>query len=81
MSVNDNVGKSVTAAKPEDVKKSFISLAWRLGAALAIFFIPTIVSFGIRLANGFSDVNDDYKVCADCISNPGASTCDTSKSI
>lgn len=70
-----DVGKSVTSNKPEEISKSFKSLAFRLGAALAIFFVPAIVSFGISLANGFSDVEKDYKICAACIENPKGTTC------
>ncbi len=65
-----DIGKSVTSSKPEEITKSFKSLAFRLGAALAIFFIPTIVGFGIRLANGFNDVNADYNICANCLESP-----------
>ena len=75
-----DIGKSVTNSKPEEVKKSFINLAWRLGAAIAIFFIPTIVGFVISLANGFSEVEDDYKICSSCISKPNSSECDTTAS-
>ena len=75
-----DIGKSVTNSKPEEVKKSFINLAWRLGAAVAVFFIPTIVGFVIRLANGFNDVEKDYEICAACISKPNSSECDTSAS-
>ncbi len=65
-----DVGKSVTSSKPEEITKAFKSLAFRLGAALAIFFIPTIVSFGIRLVAGFQDVDEDYKICANCLVSP-----------
>lgn len=75
-----DIGKSVTNSKPEEVKKSFINLAWRLGAAVAIFFIPTIVGFVISLANGFSEVEKDYKICAACISKPNSTDCDISDS-
>ena len=70
-----DIGKSVTSSKPEEITKSFKSLAFRLGAALAIFFIPTIVGFGIRLANGFKDVNADYNICADCLQSPNGNGC------
>ena len=70
-----DIGKSVTSSKPEEITKSFKSLAFRLGAALAIFFIPVLVGFGIRLANGFGDVDNDYKVCAACIEAPNGTGC------
>ena len=70
-----DIGKSVTSQKPEDITKSFKSLAFRLGAALAIFFIPTIVGYGIRLANAFNQVDADYKICAACIENGNGPDC------
>ena len=65
-----DIGKSVVASKPEDIKNSFKSFLFRLGAAIAIFFIPAIVSFGIGLANGFSEQEQDYEVCRKCIEHP-----------
>ena len=70
-----DIGKSVTSQKPEEITKSFKSLAFRLGAALAIFFIPTIVGYGIRLANAFNQVDADYKICAACIENGNGQDC------
>ena len=70
-----DIGKSVTSQKPEEITKSFKSLAFRLGAALAIFFVPTIVGYGIRLANAFGTVDEDYKICASCIENANGDTC------
>ena len=65
-----DIGKSVVASKPEEITKSFKSFLFRLGAAIAIFFIPTIVAFGINLANGFKEVETDYKICSNCIESP-----------
>ena len=65
-----DIGKSVVASKPEEITKSFKSFLFRLGAAIAIFFVPSIVSFGIKLANGFDEVSTDYQICADCIASP-----------
>ena len=74
-----DIGKSVVASKPEEISKSFKSFLFRLGAAIAIFFIPAIVSFGIGLANGFSEQEQDYEICRGCIESPG-SNCNTSQS-
>ena len=74
-----DIGKSVVAQKPEEISKSFKSFLYRLAAAIAIFFIPTVVAFGINLANGFQTVNNDYSVCSGCISSP--SSCDTSQTV
>ena len=66
-----DIGKSVVAEKPEEIKKSFKSFLFRLGAAVAIFFIPYIVSFGLTLASGFQgEIEDDYNTCKDCINDP-----------
>ncbi len=66
-----DIGKSVVASKPEEISKSFKSFLIRLGAAIVIFFIPNLVGFGIGLANGFNQVEDDYKKCQTCIVKPG----------
>ncbi len=76
-----DIGKSVVASKPEEIKKSFQSFLFRLGAAIAIFFIPAIVSFGIGLANGFADEQEgDYVTCRQCIEHPTGNECKTSVS-
>ena len=67
-----DIGKSVVASKPEEITKSFKSFLFRLGAAIAIFFIPSLVGFGINLANGFDEVNNDYQTCSGCITSPNS---------
>ncbi len=74
-----DIGKSVVAQKPEEISKSFKSFLYRLAAAVAIFFIPTVVAFGINLAHGFQTVNNDYSVCSSCISNPNG--CDIGETV
>ena len=64
-----DLGKAVVASKDDAIKSSAKSLAMRIVAAVCIFFIPTIVSFVIRLVD--TSVDDMASVCAACISTPG----------
>ena len=65
-----DIGKSVVSSKPEEITKSFKSFLFRLGAAIAIFFIPAIVKAVIVLADGWDEVSNDYETCANCITSP-----------
>ena len=73
-----DLGKAVVGSKDEEIKKSAKSLAMRIVAAVCIFFVPTIVSFVIRIVD--TSVDELSQVCAACISNPGGSVCDSAYS-
>lgn len=67
-----DLGKAVVASKDDEIKKSMKSLMWRAIAAIAIFFIPTIIGIVMGLVSNFSTsgAKDDYNVCKTCITNP-----------
>ena len=66
--------KAVISSDDKAISKSAKSLLVRIVAAVCIFFVPTIVSFVIRIVD--TSVDDKNEVCAACISNPGGQTCD-----
>lgn len=68
-----DLGKAVISSDDKAVSKAAKSLGMRIIAAVAIFFIPTIVSFVIQLVD--TSVDSRYDVCAKCISNPGGQDC------
>lgn len=68
-----DLGKAVISSDNKEVSKAAKSLLMRCIAAVAIFFIPTIVSFVIRLVD--TSTSDKYEVCAKCISSPGGDVC------
>ncbi|MBE6154505.1 MAG: hypothetical protein E7163_02890 [Firmicutes bacterium] len=75
-----DLGKSVVAAKPEEISKSAKSLAFRAVAGIFIFFVPTLVSMVFGVAPGFKGEegisNDsEYKVCIACVTNPNGDFC------
>lgn len=70
-----DLGKSVVAEKPEEIKKSAMSLAWRAVAAIAIFLIPTIIGFVLSFIGNFSSVEKDYNYCKACITSPTNGDC------
>lgn len=67
-----DLGKAVVASKDDEIKKAAKQLGMRILAGIVIFFIPTIIGFAFTLADGFSNVENDYNVCSTCITNPGA---------
>lgn len=67
-----DLGKAVISSDDKAISKAAKSLLMRVIAAVAIFFVPTIVSFVIQLVGG---TEGDYDVCAKCISSPGGETC------
>lgn len=74
-----DLGKAVVASKDDEIKKSMKSLMFRAIAAVAIFFIPTLIGIVLGLVSNFSDkevgVEEDYIVCRKCITNPRGSEC------
>ena len=70
-----DLGKAVVGSKDDDVKKAITHLAFRAVAAVVIFFIPTLVGFIFSIVDDFSAVQDDYNICAACISNPNGGGC------
>ena len=72
-----DLGKAVVASKDDEIKKSMKTLLFRAIAAIAIFFIPTIIGLFMGLVSNFnaSGAESDFKVCRACITNPGKGTC------
>ena len=71
-----DLGKAVVASKDDEIKKAMKSLMFRAIAAIAIFFIPTIVGIVMGLVSGFNtDIKEDFKICRTCITSPNNSTC------
>ena len=68
-----DLGKAVVSSDDKAISKSVKSLAMRIGAAVCIFFVPTVVSFVIGVVD--TSVIDDSAICRSCISNPGGDTC------
>ncbi len=68
-------GKAVVGSKDDEIKKSAKALGMRVIAAVAIFFVPTLISFIIRVVD--QSVDELSKTCAACISSPTGETCDT----
>ena len=63
-----DLGKAVIASKDDEIKKATKGLTMRAIAAVAIFLIPTIVSFG--------EAKEDFDICKACITSPGGNNCD-----
>ena len=65
-----DLGRAVVSSKDDEIKKSMKSLMMRAIAAIAIFFVPSIISLIMGVVGGFKDVKEDYDVCRTCIANP-----------
>ncbi len=66
--------KAVTGGKDGEITKSLKSLVFRIIAGVAIFFVPSIISFIFTLVDDFDNVKSEYDVCQKCILN--VSKCD-----
>ncbi|MCI9279191.1 MAG: hypothetical protein HFJ02_00095 [Bacilli bacterium] len=71
-----DLGKAVIASKDDEIKKATKGLTMRAIAAVAIFLIPTIVSFVFGMVAGFGEAKEDFDICKACITSPGGNTCD-----
>ena len=68
-------GKAVIAADDKEIKTATNSFIKKFIAAVIIFFIPNIVSALFNMIGSFDDVENDYNVCVQCITNPKNSAC------
>ena len=66
--------KTVTTGKEDDMKKQFGILMKRMLAGMIIFFIPTFLNLTFQLIGGWTDIRDEWEVCATCLLQP--SNCD-----
>ena len=73
--------KAVMASKDDEIKKAANSLGIRAIAAVAVFFVPTLVGIVMGLIVDFanSGAKADYDICKTCILSP--SSCDTSNDV
>ncbi len=72
-----DLGKAAVSSKPEEIKKSATSLAWRVAGGIIIFFIPTIVMVVFGFVGKFDENTGqtDYDVCKTCITSPWSNGC------
>ena len=73
-----DLGKAVISSDDKAISKAAKSLLMRTIAAIAIFFIPTIIKVAFEFVAGFNeDMKNDAQNCIDCLTSPNG-TCDTS---
>ncbi len=73
-----DLGKAVISSDDKAISKAAKSLLMRTIAAIAIFFIPTIIKVAFEFVAGFNeDMKNDAQNCIDCLTSPNGS-CDTS---
>ncbi|MBD8923344.1 hypothetical protein EGR52_08015 [bacterium] len=70
-----DLGKAVMSSDDKAVSKAAKSLLNRVIAGIVIFFVPTIVGVLFKMVGSFTEVRDQYDICAACISNPNGSVC------
>ncbi len=71
-----DLGKAVVASKDDEIKKAMKSLMFRAIAAIAIFFVPTLVGIVMGLVTSFNkEMKEDFNVCRKCITSPNNSEC------
>lgn len=68
-----DVSKAVVASKDDEIKKSIHTLVKRVIAGIVIFFIPTFLSFIVKLINGeaiYDETSGTFSRCTYCMLNP-----------
>lgn len=71
-----DLGKAVTSSDEKAIQKATKSLLNRAIAAVAIFFVPTLIGLLLDIVYGFSEIRSDYTWCKNCLVSP-TSSCDT----
>lgn len=74
-----DLGKAVVSSDDGAIKSATNSLIKRFIAAIAIFFVPTLVSAVFNLIGIFGEQEADYNVCVQCVTDVG--NCQDSKAI
>lgn len=69
------LGKAVISTDEAEAKKGFNLLIKKFIIAVAIFFLPTLVSVMFTSVGNFNELKDDYDVCKECISSPSGEYC------
>ena len=74
-----DLGRAVVAAKDDEIKKATNQLAMRAVAAVAIFFLPTIIGIVLGLVSNFatSGAKEDFDTCRKCMTSPNDRDCQT----
>ncbi len=65
-----DLGKSVVASKPEEIKDGAKKLLWRAIAGVVIFFIPSIVMWLFGTIAEYSANEGDFQNCRNCVLTP-----------
>lgn len=70
-----DLGKAVVASKDDEIKKALKQLMLRAVAGVVIFFIPNLVGLIFSMVGSWTEVENEYKVCEQCIVHPGGEDC------
>ncbi len=79
-----DVGKNSISSKPEDIKKSVMSLVWRLVAGISIFLSTSVIFSVMNWITGYKKAKEEYdsndlRVCYVCLLKPYDFECKTAK--
>lgn len=79
-----DVGKNSISSKPEDIKKSVMSLVWRIVAGVSIFLSTSVVFSIMTWITDFDKAKKDYgeddaTVCYACLLKPYDEKCANAK--
>ena len=66
--------KAITSSKDDGIKKAVKSIVVRVVAGVAIFLLPGLIQFVLNWVNEWSDYENSWCCCTDCLLNPD---CDT----
>lgn len=70
------LGKAVISTDENEAKKGFSLLIKKFLVAVAIFFMPTIITALFTSVDNFNELKDDYDVCRTCITSPNGDYCE-----
>ena len=79
-----DIGKAVISSDDKAISKAVGQLVRRFIAAIAIFFIPTIVSAIFSAVKIVNTEDSDYQICVQCLTNVTGQTegyCESSISV
>lgn len=70
-----DLGQAIVSNKDDTIKKAFKRIFQRILVGVIIFFIPSMIYWIFGLLNDYSNLENSFYVCKECLFHPTQDTC------